>query len=1302
MSTDNLDLTNTGKVECKKIETDGVIEAECAPKEFADVLYIPQKAEWYLIDGEFAMELKEHAQELDDKIKPLVNKLTKEDASSEEIASTKQEVLQGLNEKGLLESYKTRSHLSFLKEDKDKKEYVQALYTVLLLKTYVRKLESSGKIPRFEKVKDNFNENAEHYAASMGLTESDLVENQLTVQAIKEVERYVTASGGSRYGKADARNIKWLVEKKVIPIVEKSIKELEKQAKDKAEDEGYSWYKSNQSQNFKFVKSEQKRMDKNYRAYQNIIPHFRKRYQKSDYDVLLNEFDKYSSEGRKQPIELVTANTFSVFRSLNRKGVALPEQLLDKHELFAKDDETQEKLDGLLEGSATDRLRYFIGECGVELKAASNDQNGFSRFHYEESTQELKPLSALCQGESVKFIEGLGYLNLLGLSKLWDQELTEYLKFFIDNIIDGEVEATGYAEEGLYFLVALRYQIDYLKHKAKIALEEGKLKFFNLNVPPHVMTRLMPIDDVAWSPDDIEFDEYRFAWKDSNSHIVEFFIMSESNKPRYMHSIHLDKVKELGDLGKLTRLNVLNRTDVKASDSSAELKRTNDIKNSLKKALGDARAAAKANTNKGVNLNAEEDESFTNHTSIIQTSTGFSGGDDVSYTVSAQAEFLRFCADSIRVNGSYPKKYDDFNTLLSERKGSIASLNAAAHIDLAAGGITVKKMLPSLKGFPMLVPAIVGEEGEEQSKYFHLGQLRFDLKTTFYGSVGIGFALATHVRVRSVDSGISLAPIIPTESSIHIPTGGMINAQADLFAGARVGETVSSTVRWCPPGKQATATNFVQLLDDTQRKKLQSSKGVTVDDNNNWLPLGRFVKSYDLRFGIGVRGVLQFGYIKRKFVMRMAGGGTFGVGGSLDLLVEIFPENLMDIVNVLTEILANEEFRRIDLFTEEDESGMMNGYKVLNTIVTMHIVTGVAMSQLALLDINEAFEQEDRLLMHNHSDTVATNVLRYFNVGNSNGQTSLEMQPWFKNLLPESRARLLFTLTKESEALSPELLKRIKSINDNMEKAFPSKKIKPLTEKEKKQLHQGLEEESPRWLAITRLLQTWSKTENEMLTSSLLDRQLEETFSRFNFKGTTMLPSDYGNKIMPIVVWEKLNGFVSRLDRCKINNKFPIDVSLIDALNETNLSVKERVFARFVEYFTVLPKKRFEVQEIAIGSKMFKYYVYNGKYKGNRSLTEIEKFTCYHLARKEIFPDDYEKESTALKQLFTEPTKVFSTLFSDIKDEYIDEAKKDINDLVKEYTGVDNVFDKANTLNEIKQEATKGDYQALLERLGEL
>ncbi|TMX32281.1 hypothetical protein [Vibrio sp. Hep-1b-8] len=1281
MTTTNIDLNNTDFLHCEAIGSNGVSPSPCAAKEYDDVLYIPQNASWYLIPQEYADNLKEIANQLDESVKPLIDALYSGKADANEIQQVKQSVLQNLNNKGVLESYKTLSHAFFLKSIDDKKAYAQAIYARELLKTYVRLLSNSSKRPRFELIKEDFDQGIQSYAAQLGLTEADLTNGAPANQAIKTIQRFVTIAQTTRIGNSTRSDLVAFINNHVIKAIEEKIKDFEHQAQQTSKQQGYSWYKSHSSQEFRFVKNEEVRLEKLYKSYLKLLPHFHQQYlDESTIGSMQEEFAKHQSG---QSYNIIASNMFNVFLELNRRGVALPEQTLDKSELFADSDEAQKEFERIYNDFSFKQLGELISK-GNTFKSLSLNQ-----LHYDSENTEPKPLSALTQSREIDFIESMGYLNLLSLAQTLDKQLASYIKQFVEQIIGGTASTQGYADGGLYYLMALRYQINYLKHKAKVNLESEKIHFCKLNTPQFSKTALLPLDDISWTSQDIQLTQYKFAWKESNSHIVEFFLMSEQNKPRYMLSNELEKVSDYLALGLITELNITERGKAQSTNTDPhQLKPVTSaqLKSKLSGAISDAQAAAKANSSTNVSLSStlsEQDmDNFTQYTSLIQHSYTGAGGEGLNYTVNAQAELLRFCSDSFRCESDYPASFDEL-----EKDATIASLNARAQVDLAAGFIKVHQMLPSRNGFSMMLPAVKQAAGSETSTYFHLGQLRNDCDMTFYGSVGVGLSLASSINLSSVDAAVHLQPVIPADTSIKLPDGGSIQGQVDLFAGARIGQAVSSQVKWCKPNEQASAKNWIASLSEAQRNTLLNTTRYSETPDTNWKPLGRLGRSVELRFGIGIRGAFQFGYVNKQYVLKVGGGFTYGVGGALDYTIALYPESLLDIVNALTEVLAREDFRRVEMFTEQDEDGTLDGFKVLNTLITMTMVTGLDITQLALLDMTEVIEQEQNVLLHQHSDTVAQQVLLYFQ---KNGRSDKTM-PWFNNIPPEARARLLYTLVKEEDALTPELFERIEQVNTL------GRRAKPLEEYEKNQLRVGIGQEVERWVAVARLLEAWSS--EHMVVHRKLNRQVEETFSRFNSRGQTMLAHPYGNKIMPIVVWERLKGFLQRMIKCQLRD---IEV-LGDGLYGDNLMSDETqryialvssIIKNFNDYFSAYNK--YEQKTYQVQGQQSTYYIYNEINEQEKQtapaqwLDQAQQFGYYHLARKEIFPQDYADAS----MLFSNPKQWFS--------DRIDEAKQEVNQLIEELTGIDDGLGKINNLNEIHQAAGSGDYSRLFELLGEI
>lgn len=1286
MTTTNIDLNNTDFLECEANESNGVSESPCAAKKYDDVLYIPQNANWYLISNEYADNLKTIAEQLDNSVKPLTKALYDGKAKASEAQKIKQSVLQNLNNKGVLESYKTLSHAFFLQTVDEKKAYAQAIYARELLKTYVRLLSSASKRPRFELIKEDFDQGIQSYAAQLGLTEADLTDGAPANQAIKTIHRFVTIAQTTRIGHSTKSDLIAFINNHVIDVIEEKIKEFEHQAQQTSKQQGYSWYKIHSSQKYRFVKNEQVRLEKLYQRYLKLLPHFHQQYlDESTIGGMQQEFTKHQSG---QSFNIVANNMFNLLFQLNRRGIALPEQTLDKNELFSDSNETQKEFERLYNDFGFEQLGELISK-GDTFKSLSLDQ-----LHYDSDNAEPKPLSTLTQSHEIDLIEHMGYYNLIRLSQVLDKQLARYIKQFVEEILGGTASAQGYADGGLYYLMALRYQINYLKHKAKVNLESEKIHFCKLNTPQFSKTALLPLDDISWTSQDIQLTQYKFAWKESNSHIVEFFLMSEKNKPRYMLSNELERVSDYLALGLITELNITEQGKAPSTNIDPnQLKplTSAQLKSKLSGAISDAQAAAKANSSTNVSLSStlsEQDmNNFTQYTSLIQHSYTGAGGEGLNYTVNAQAELLRFCSDSFRFESDYPASFDELNKAISEKDATIASLNAEAQVDLAAGFIKVHQMLPSRNGFSMMLPAVKQVAGNETSTYFHLGQLRNDCDMTFYGSVGVGLSLASSINLSSVDAAVHLQPVIPANTSIKLPDGGSVQGQVDLFAGARMGQAVSSQIKWCKPNEQANAKNWIASLSEAQRNTLLSTARYSETPDTNWKPLGRLGRSMELRFGIGIRGAFQFGYVNKQYVLKVGGGFTYGVGGALDYTIALYPESLLDIVNALTEILAREDFRRVEMFTEQGEDGALDGFKVLNTLITITMVTGLDMTQLALLDMNELMEQDQNVLLHQHSDTVAQQVLLFF----QNHARSTKTMPWFNNIPPEARARLLYALVKEEDTLTPELFERIEQVN-NLDR-----KAKPLDDKEIEQLRAGIDQEVERWVAVARLLEAWS-TEN-MDVQKKLNRQVEETFSRFNSRGQTMLAHPYGNKIMPIVVWERLKGFLQRMIKCQLKEVEVLGTNLYGHTLMTereggNIRLIASIINKFDHYFSAYNKyqqKTFQVQ-----GQQATYYIYNEISEQEKQtppaqwLDEAKRFGYYHLARKEIFPQDYADESIFLSN----PKQWFS--------DRIDEVKQEVNQLIEESTGIDDGVGKIDNLNEIQQAAGSGDYSRLFELLGEI
>ncbi|MBE1277790.1 hypothetical protein [Enterovibrio baiacu] len=1301
MTLKNIDMTNTDDTLCTVFESDGVSDSPCAAKQFDDVLYIPQRKCWYLISAKDAKALKDEADDLDAMVKPLIDKLYSKSKKPEDAQNVKNAVLQNLNQKGVLENYKSRSHLHFLEKPEDKKAYAQALYTRALLNSYANLIKSAARMPNLEAIKDNLDAQISQYSSQLGLTTADLTEGTIAAQAIRSVERKMvfTPKSSSLSPRMASRNRQKI--DAVIRQIEKHIKTLEKKAQDIAKEKGFDWYKSQQDQSFRFVKSENRHIENHYQKYLTSKHHFRHVYENFESpDEMEVEFKKYCEFSLTNRPDYRVGPLFHRFMHLNSLGIVVPEQILTRDQLYTSDEDVKTTLNEAIGGmSATDRQRFI--KWGNEIKHSLN-----SSLSYAVDDNAPVPLDDRCKGKGVIFIKKLGYDDVLALIGVWDSELVAYIKAYIDDILGGSAPASGYADGGMYFLLALRYHLDYLKHLGRDALSEGKVAYTIKDAPYNLSERLtqkmamFPLEDVYWSAEDIDLEEYRFAWKESDTHIVEFFLLSEKNKPRYMHSIQLEKLDHAISTGKATLLDLKEQVHVASAQVDvADLKKapSSQIKKRLRTAISDASKAAKANSNRTVSLSATVPDSdlnaFSQYTSLIQASFTHAGGEDLTYVVNAQVELFRFCSDKFRFEANYPEDFTELAKQASQQaKTEVLSLQAEGFIDLAAGSLKTTAMMPDRNGYAMLLPAVVEREGKETSQYYHLGQLRADVEALCYGSVGVGFAFAASAKITSKDTGLRLDPVIPAETTLRLPSIGSIRGEVDLFAGARTGISVATTAKWCKPGGEPKARNFIAHLNEGQVKTLESERRYKTTPNEGWVPLGTFMRSRELSFGIGARYNFLFGYVRNKFVVKCGGGLTFKVGGGMDMMVALYPESLLDIVTALTDTLACEEFRRVEMFAEgSDDNNDTGGYRLLNTLLTMSMVTGIDLANLALLPMTEVIAEEKKILVREHAGTVAEQVNVFFSKTDKKNAT-----PWFKNLPPDARARLLFTLTQESDLLSPELMGRIKRIEESRKKRFGEKEPK-LSRAEEKQLSQGVSEEAPRWLAMARLLESWSVANIDIQRD--VNRQIEKTFARYNVNGTKHLASHYGNRILPIVVWERLKGFMQRMDECGAtgqNNQF-VDTTMFD---DDVIKIIRSSIVRLDNYFSSYlpagangkPAPKYETRTFTGKSRTLTYIVFNGDYRnefGDSELSdEAMRFGYYHLARKEIFPEDYENESN----FFNDNAAWREQTWKDVKAE--------LNVWIEAVTGIEDSFGKVETLDNMKTAAENGDYEALFKLLG--
>ncbi|PSW25193.1 hypothetical protein C9J19_19190 [Photobacterium phosphoreum] len=1279
-----LDLTNTASQQCDVFNSDGIISGPCEPKTFTDVLYIPQLQKWFYISENDANELKKQADELDNTVKAITDKLYSRSSQVDEKKSKEtiqKEVLEKLNQKSILENYKIRSFTYFL-SDQDKSEYVNHLYTKELIQTYARIIKNTSKIPQLKKVAEVSQLTIESYRQQLGLTHSDLTEGSIVQSSIQGIERIIELRNSTRIGNYTQKDLIRFLNTYVIAPLNDHIKDYEKKAKKQAEKDGFTWYKSQFTDKYHFVKSEETLVESSYTKYKNLIDKFNKEYEEQN--NLLEYYENYKKVKQDVANSIISASLYttlellnslgvidSFFASLeilNAQGIVVPEQVLSKEQLFCYDKETKDTFTALLEKLKGKPDLNDLEKTGRWLGTDLNIKD--LRFN----SSEPKKLNHISQQNIIYFIEKLGYYNCLVFSNALDKALTADIQEYITDILANKATALNYGMGCINILVAIRYQIDYMKYCANQNLKQEKVNFC-LNKAKSKQS-VLALDTITWTQKDIKLTEYKFAWKESDTHIVEFFIMSEENKPRYMISSNLNKL--LISHGLVTELNLKDNIDVASGVKNEDIKQANTVtslQKGIKQAIKSARDSAKNNQTKKTNLNsAVPDNSidkFAKYTSLIQLSQTMAGGEGLSYIVNAQAELFRFCADNCRFETNYPTSFEDLAKRVI-KKTTIASINASANIDILSGHMTVKQMLPSRNGFSMVISTRFGEQNKTRELY--LGQLRSDTEMVLYGSVGIGLSLSAAVLMSSTDGGISLSPILPADT--NLPNTGYIEGSVDLFAGARTGITVSSDVRWCKPSKnmQGIITNplnksWITQLTPEQANNLRTTNRLQIREDRDWHQIGRFCRTTEKSFGIGLHGTLKFGYRNNEFILTTGGGITVGGGGYLEQTIALYPESVLEFVNAFVDLLATNDFRRLDIFTEHnDDDGTLDGNQVLNTLITMTMVTGLNVSQLALLNMNEVIKQEKDILLCKHADMIAISVMDFF----KNNKDKQNLKPWFHGMPPESRAKLLYALTSESPNLTDILAQKIRDVRRYETAPFGTTK---LTDKENTQLKLGLSEESKRWSAVANLLSFWIN--DNFIYRSIEDRQIEETFTRFNPQGQTMMVADYGNKLVPYIVWEKLKNFLDR------SNTF-FTSSDIYPISETDIRNINRTINRFNDYFSSDPENRYEKVVKLLDGEKLSFIVYNGNFNAirnpptNNISLSLWKLGYYYIARSKVFPKEYKKSS--LKKL----------------------AKEKLNSILESITAQKDTIGKIENAKEIKDAIKQHDMSKLLELLGNI
>ena len=1226
-----IDLTSINNDnKCKVNDGEAITPSPCHPLDSTDILYVPTSKTWYFISKGFADNLKKKADELDAKINKFTESLY-DDASEKE---ARQAVLEEAAKSNVFSNYEFHSHLSFLDSDKSKKEYVLLTYTTKFLKTYTNVFKETGKLPLLASIKE--------YSGSviddngLNFSYAGLAEDAMASKEILKVASIIKGFRGKRLN----RNKKGPVLRKLydtIKELERKLREINNMAEKNALSKGFFWYKGVFDQKFKFIKDDQKFIERAYKAYVSMWRFTLLNDElNSDWAYLINMYKKgIQFKG--------SSGIISNLATINEFGKVLPEQAMSNEQIITMDDEvknTTKSFIDLLSNDLNDGIAQLI-------------KNGDSIFNQLKVTWKEfvfkgeagvpgKSLLDFGANDKLKEIATLGYFDAIKLSNAIDQALTNFIRVYIEIILGPKSTNQDLASRGFLYLMAVRYHINYLRHQARCYLKKGiPLRFTTFQ---GVIQELdINEDEFFWNEQSIEIDEYKFAWEKKNTHIKEFFILSEKNKPRYIvNSDYELLLKEQHN--NYTAINLKMDVPISSQVETAP-KKSLETGLKLKDIIAEAAAETKKNTDFNVNYKGElaDLNTFASYTSAIHFGVEYAGGSDVpgavNYTVSAEADFFRFSADSLRFEADYPDSLSKLKETMTSKEAKMPSFELGGAIDLFAGHVSTEQFIPNSLGSPLTIPSVISNGETEDKIHLYFGQWRVYMSLTAYGSVGVGIAAAGSVNMTSRKAGLEVTGVIPAE--IKIPTGG--SASVDLFAGIGIGAIATGKIEWQKPqqARKIKHRSWVQSISQDQLSALTSARSSSVSFNDGWEPLGRMRRVNEWNFGIGIRGGVNFGYKNREFVISLSGALTFGVGGFMKLEVAIHPENLLDILNLLTDVLADENFRRITLFSESDpdDKDSISGYKAMNALITAHLLTGIDIAQLALLDMTKELKEQDSMMVREYGWIIGRQLCNFYDE-NTEAKRELkqsELKAWFTHLPPEPRGRMLYAMTAESDLFTDELEKKLKE-NSNPTIKYDDSTIK------------WVNKEIDCWLGIAHILRWWTSE----VSSEAKRRQIEETFCRYNANGKVMLTNRYCNKLMPIVVWNYIKVFLSRaknIDESILSLK--LDSSLehkLKVLLDDKLldAVQSKIDAHFNEFYE---EKKYKV---GFGVEPLVYWCVKGE-----KLTSEQMLGFYHMTRSQVFSDEYQEFLSDPKKYLKESAKSFyEGKKQKIKDALIDAIKE--------------------------------------------
>ncbi|MFP8968236.1 hypothetical protein ACKC9G_16770 [Pokkaliibacter sp. CJK22405] len=494
-----------------------------------------------------------------------------------------------------------------------------------------------------------------------------------------------------------------------------------------------------------------------------------------------------------------------------------------------------------------------------------------------------------------------------------------------------------------------------------------------------------------------------------------------------------------------------------------------------------------------------------------------------SFKKSLEAQFIRYTQKTTWDNLSISKVDDAIaqnnikNALFSGAVDAVKNPVAYKHEkkwEPLRGEMTLKGVWPP-KGeetdycrFIIVYEAVRWEMGPDNKpvkgrevKTFEIGNLQFYLEITVGGYAGASLALSSGVSIGTDSTGrngirgetpikadqlkpgwradqeenVRVAGKVSTQKAPDSLTQdalgdkaadkGLVEARINLFAGIEFGGAISGKVLWQPPE------------DSTQQNPADIP----------WLTLAEFKHELKYNVGVGLSGEFAITVFNGRFIILLAARAVFGfTGGSGKLHTEVNLKHISKLINLICSIVARADYTRVlsiqrySIYKREDKEkllaavnkGVEDPYQVVCDIATAFLITGLRISQIALMGFDALNMFVKYRLKQEHAPQIARFIIQKANNDN---------EKWFKNLLPEVKGRIINVLLSEQDVTINDGVQGIKHIFDEKYDFTARQKL------------DNIYQRNAIWTLIN-----WVTTE----TQTAAERQFYETLVRCNDDGT--------------------------------------------------------------------------------------------------------------------------------------------------------------------------------------------------------